>query len=256
MQPPEPEGIKYTGLATAADQLDMLITSKNHDLKQAIAEMAELDEWAFALVSLQTSEGFNGSGNYGVARMNGGSSSRVCMSVTPLPDESVTSTPGLRWRWEVAKLLRLRESELREWGSLDYAAEGGRSLLWQFPWPEGNQLQFDELDIWFIEICRRVRLSAAGNRIVAQVGTSKGTRIDAKSVSGVVGDPWAPVNVKEGKTLTLGEQPLSYRLLSKLLFGEKDTHDWRLPVLAKIARVEKKEASNWLLKPPGHRPWE
>ena len=43
MQPSEPEEIKYTGVVPAADQLDMLITAKNHDLKQAIAEMAEPD---------------------------------------------------------------------------------------------------------------------------------------------------------------------------------------------------------------------
>ena len=247
MQSPESEGIKYTGVVMAADQLDMLITSKNHDLKQAIAEQGEADEWLFALVSLQTGEGYNGAGNQGIARMNGGSSSRVCMSVTPLPDGGATATPGLRWRWEVAKLIRVRESELQEWSSLDYPAEGGRSLLWLSPWPEGNQLQFGELDIWFIEICRRVRVSAAGKGIIAQVGTSKAARIDAKSVNGVAGDPWAPVNIKEGKSLTLGEQPLSYRLLSKLLFGDKDTRDWQLPVLAKIARPEKKEAGNWLL---------
>ena len=138
MQPNEPEGIKYTGVITAADQLDMLITAKNHDLKQAIAEMAELDEWAFALVSLQTSEGFNGSGNYGIARMNGGSSSRVCMSVTPLLDGSGTATPGLRWRWEVAKLNSYAGKRLREWSSLDYPAERGRSLLWLSPWPRGK----------------------------------------------------------------------------------------------------------------------
>ncbi|MBJ7533589.1 type I-E CRISPR-associated protein Cse1/CasA [Rhodomicrobium vannielii ATCC 17100] len=247
MQPPEPEEMKYTGMATAADQLDMLITSKNHDLKQAVAEQGQLDEWFFALVSLQTGEGYNGSGNHGIARMNGGSSSRVCMSVTPLPDGGVTATPGLRWRYEVAKLLRVRDDELRCWDALGYPAQGGRSLLWLPPWPEGSQLQLTDLDIWFIEICRRVRLIAAEKKIVARVGTSKAARIDAKSVSGVVGDPWAPVNVKEGKILTLGEQPLSYRLLSKLLFGNKDTQDWQLPALARIARAERKDAGNWLL---------
>lgn len=249
MQPGEPEGLRYTGEATAPDQLDMLITSKNHDLKQAVADQAELDEWLFALVSLQTGEGYNGSGNQGIARMNGGSSSRVCMSVTPLPEGRATVTPGQRWRWDVSKLLRVREAELRQWSALDYPEQGGRALLWLSPWSEGGQLQFGQLDIWFIEICRRVRLSTKGQGIVAHLGTSKAARIDAKSVSGVVGDPWAPVNEKEGKSLTVGEQPLSYGLVSSLLFGDKakSTRDWQLPVLARVERSEKRTAGNWLL---------
>lgn len=46
----------------APDALDVLITSKNFDLKAEVAVAAEPDEWLFALVSLQTMEGFLGLG--------------------------------------------------------------------------------------------------------------------------------------------------------------------------------------------------
>ena len=75
MQPPtsSPDLEKdYKGVVSTPDELDMLVTSKNHDLKAAAATHASADDWIFALVDLQTMEGFGGAGNYGVSRMNGG----------------------------------------------------------------------------------------------------------------------------------------------------------------------------------------
>lgn len=84
MQPPAPKGLNWTPVATP-DALDLLITSRNHDLKQQIARHAEPQDWVFALVSLQTSEGYGGAGNNGIARMNGGSSSRPLLGISLLP---------------------------------------------------------------------------------------------------------------------------------------------------------------------------
>jgi CRISPR system Cascade subunit CasA len=56
LQPAAPEGLNWTDVTTP-DALDLLITSRNHDLKQQIARAAEPEDWVFALVSLQTSEG-------------------------------------------------------------------------------------------------------------------------------------------------------------------------------------------------------
>ena len=66
------------------DALDMLVTSRNHDLKRAAIQKPEPDDWLMALVSLQTQEGVMGRGKYGVARMNGGYGSRGCLAVRPL----------------------------------------------------------------------------------------------------------------------------------------------------------------------------
>lgn len=59
MQPPDPGGLKWTEVPTP-DALDMLITSRNHDLTSQIAADAAPQDWILALVSLQTMEGFGG----------------------------------------------------------------------------------------------------------------------------------------------------------------------------------------------------
>ena len=46
----------------------MLITSRNHDLKQEWwPRGASGEDWIFALVSLQTAEGYGGAGNQGIS---------------------------------------------------------------------------------------------------------------------------------------------------------------------------------------------
>ncbi|MEI2746967.1 MAG: hypothetical protein V9G22_16900 [Ottowia sp.] len=54
----------WNNLLHAADALDMLVTSKNHDRKAARARQAQVDDWLFALLSLQTQEGVLGSGKF------------------------------------------------------------------------------------------------------------------------------------------------------------------------------------------------
>ena len=51
---------------------------------------------------------------------------------------------------------------------------------------------------------------------------------------GHVGDPWAPVHRKEGKSLTLGGGNFNYKRLSDLMFSG----DWEVPVLAEIGPDE------------------
>ena len=85
-------------MAAAADALDMLVTSKNHDLKAARIHHAHADDWLFALISLQTQEGFLGSGNYGVSRMNGGFASRPGVGV------AMVGAWGQRWQSDITRI--------------------------------------------------------------------------------------------------------------------------------------------------------
>ncbi len=222
LQPPDPGGLKWSPVATP-DALDMIITSKNHDLKREIARQAEPQDWIFALVSLQTMEGFGGSGNYGISRMNGGSSSRAMIGLAPAHSETGLMDPAAWWRRDVIRLLE-RRSGLE-----------GESLLWTLPWPEGQMLDLRDLDQSFIEICRRVRLQNRPEGICAIRSTSKGERINAKQLRGVTGDPWAPVHRTEPKTLTLGERDWDYRLLDEILYSG----EWNVPELARPAPEEK-----------------
>ena len=216
LQPPDPGELKWSPVATP-DALDMLITSRNHDLKREIARAAEAEDWIFALVSLQTMEGFGGAGNYGIARMNGGSSSRAMLTLAPARVGSAGIDPSAWWARDVRRLLAGR-------GGLS-----GPALLWLEPWPEGRSLDLSALDPLFIEICRRVRLTLQGGRITAERSTSKGPRVAAKEAKGNTGDPWAPVHRTEGKSLTLGERDWTHDLLFELLYGG----DWQVPPLAR-----------------------
>lgn len=224
LQPPAPQGLKWTDVA-APDALDLLITARNHDLKQEVARDSDPQDWIFALVSLQTSEGYGGAGNFGIARMNGGSSSRPMLAFIPDPTQSGHVDPSRWWRRDVGALLRLR-AEGRE---VAPGVPGGPALLWLLDWPErGTGLDLTRLDPWFLEVCRRIRLEVRGGRIAARRATSAAARIDAKAFCGVTGDPWAPVTVVKPRSMTLGEGELSYRRMCDLLFrGE-----WQRPVLA------------------------
>jgi len=215
LQPPDPGGLKWSPVATP-DALDMLITSRNHDLKREVAQEAEPQDWVVALVSLQTMEGFGGAGNYGIARMNGGSSSRAMLALAPAASWGRVVDPSAWWRRDVVRLLGGR------------GPHSGRALLWCAPWPEGQALSFDKLDPLFIEICRRVRLVGGAETLSGIRATSKAARVAAKDLHGATGDPWAPTNIAANKSLTLGESDWTYRKLSELLFGG----EWSVPLLA------------------------
>jgi CRISPR system Cascade subunit CasA len=228
LQPPAPEGLKWLPVATP-DALDLLITSKNHDLKQAVARQGTAEDWAFALISLQTSEGYGGAGNFGIARMNGGSSSRPLLGVAPARDGEDSLDPSAWWARDVRRLLAARAED----GDGGHGTVGGPALLWLIDWPEGAQLDLHALDPWFIEVCRRVRLTEENGVLSALRATSKAARIHANESNGNVGDPWVPIH-KDNKSLTLSGRDFHYRLVCDLLFSG----EWERPLLAKPAPEE------------------
>ena len=222
LQPPVPEGsvavLKNT--IPTPDALDVLITAKNFDLKSAVAANAEVDDWVFALVSLQTMEGFLGAGNYGIARMNGGFSARPFLGLAPV------GGPGAHLRRDVRALFADRERVLL---MHEFDDEDGLALVWLEPWEGTASLRVTRLDPWFIEICRRVRFVPGGDGFsVRGVGT-KVPRIDAKALNGVTGDFWAPVNIEENKAFSLDARGFSHRVLVPMLFGEGNTRKYDLP---------------------------
>jgi len=198
----------------AADELDMLVTSRNHDLKAARARRATTDEWLYALLSIQTQEGFLGQGNYGISRMNGGFSSRPGIGIVE------GSSWGGRWYWDTRLLLNAREHIA---DTHDLPIIGGHALLWLLPWDGNQSLQFSSLDPLYIEICRRVRLQCDGAGLFAMCSGTRAARVAAKDLNGVTGDPWTPVETTAGKALSLTGEGFHYKLLSELLFGGKFT---------------------------------
>lgn len=214
LQPAVPDGRidTWKSVTLAADELDMLVTSKNHDLKVGRARRGRPEDWLFALLSLQTQEGFLGAGNYGISRMNGGFASR--------PGVGVMSAGqwGNRWRRDVQTLLQTRERPVETRGLMD---QDGLTLVWLAPWDGLTSLSFASLDPYYIEVCRRIRLQVCGNDLWAVSTGTKSARISAKELNGVTGDPWTPVEIEAGKALTISAEGFHYKLMAELLFGVK-----------------------------------
>lgn len=215
----------------AADELDMLVTSKNHDVKAARARLGEADDWLFSLVSLQTQEGFLGAGNYGISRMNGGFASRPGIGVT------MTGDWGQRWLADTRQLLANRERIVDAHG---FTAKRGHALLWLEPWDGTTSIDMASLDPFYIEVCRRVRLAVVKGKLTARVTGSKVARLAAKERNGVTGDAWTPLETTEGKALTVSAAGFDYRLMSELLSGDRFAHGaaWRFDGWPQEARLE------------------
>lgn len=216
MQAAEPSGSigSWKNCLVAADELDMLVTSKNHDLKAARMSSSSSEDWTFALVSLQTQEGVLGSGNYGISRMNRGYGSRCGVGIHP------NGNWGVRWRRDLAAALVGRSAAIDSFG---FISKRGHSLIWTIPWDGSSSLSFESLDPWYIEICRCVRLCQSPDGLMAFATTSKAPRIAAKELNGVTGDPWMPVDGSAAKALTIGGRGFDYKLAAELLLGSKFT---------------------------------
>jgi len=225
MQAPIPGGnISSFRRIETPDSLDMLITSKNHDLKRERMWNVEPEDWLYALISLQTQEGIMGGGKYGISRMNGGFGSRSMMSI------DMPGDPGFRFRRDVT-ILRSPPNRI---DGLKTPKRKGISLVWLEPWEGSMQIPFKELHPLYVEICRRVRLRSEDDRIYAVEAVSSKARIACPpDLRGDTGDPWMPVSI-EGKAFSVGRGGFSYRKVSELLNPEK----FRLPALAKISGHE------------------
>ncbi len=211
LQPPIPDGLAALSKTIATpDALDMLVTSRNHDLKSAMMTEAAPDDWLLALVTLQTMEGFLGAGNYGISRMNGGFASRPALGVAP------NGGLGAHWRRDVQRLLSLRGNRP---ASKFYASASGFALLWLLPWDGTRSLRPDQLDEFYIEICRRVRLVRSGERLCARAGSSTARRV-AETPGGLTGDPWAPLVADEKgmKVFSVSANGFHYRRMVQLIW--------------------------------------
>ena len=229
MQPPDPGGLKWSA-KTTPDDLDMLITARNHDQKQSVAMQAEPEDWVYALVSLQTCEGYGGRGNQGIARMNGGSSSRPMLGLVPANRRDHGIHASRHWLRDLSVLL----AKETPGDSSTLGTPGGDALLWLNAWPEGTRLELDDLDPWFIEVCRRVRLLKHERGLRAECANSTAPRINAKALHGNVGDPWTPIEIREGKSLTISRRGFDYKRIYELLYSG----NWTRPVLAEPASHE------------------
>ena len=216
MQCPAPAGLgSYRGSMMTPDDLDILVTSKNHDIKQTVARNAALEDWVFALIDLQTMAGFLGAGNYQIARMNGGFSARPCVGFAP-----AGGGLGAHVCCDVERMLAGRDAVMASYEDY-YRTDPGLALVWLVPWDGTGSLDLRELDPYFIEICRRVRLVSMNGSVGARRAPSKAPRIQAKMAGGDVGDFWTPVRREDSKALSLSSVGFRYDRLQSLILDER-----------------------------------
>ena len=233
MQCPAPAGLQaYRNHRETPDDLDLPITARNHDLKRSAAVRSAPDDWVFTLINVQTMAGFVGGGNYGVARMNGGFSSRPCLGLAP-----AGGGPGTHLAHDLRRMLAARGDLLDRY---PFEPDQGLALLWLHPWNGEQSLGLASLDPYCIEICRRIRLQAAGTGLVARTALSRQPRIAAKALRGDVGDFWTPVRVEEdgSQAFSVSAAGFPFDRVVALLF------DFRQP---SATAVDPAESPHWRL---------
>lgn len=208
LQSPVPEGhIEAWATCAVPDDIDVLVTAKNHDVKTSQLDGTCPEYWVYAITTLQTMEGYPGRGYNGISRMNGGYGSRPRVGLTPDP------TPSARFHRDVAVLLA-------QWPTLldrGYS-DRGTGLVWTTPWDGRTSLAMADLSPHFIEICWRLRLVAADDHLCARYTTTSTRRCLNEYDTGDVGDAWIPVERQKGTALTVGRNGFDYRLLTRVLF--------------------------------------
>jgi len=214
MQAPNPSWnlIEWETVFNAPDELDMLITSKNHDLKGSRMRSANPEDWIFSMVSLQTQEGSNSGSHKGISRMNSGSGSRAGIGVMP------KGGVGFRWKRDVSILQKYRSNISQ---TFDFNEVDGLALVWLKPWDGTLSILFSKLDPFYIEICRRVRIFKVSGRLFARRAKTPVPRIDSGSRKGVTGDPWMPIDISnvDAKSLSLQGGGFDYKLICRIMFS-------------------------------------
>jgi CRISPR system Cascade subunit CasA len=204
--------VSYEPKATAPDELDVLITAKNHDVKKARLGN-DLEAWLYALLTVQTLSPYGGRKTYGITRMNSGSGSRPIVAWTS------SLHPSRRFIEEVGLLGKMRPQVLATYGF----QPRGIVLTWIKPWDrKGHQYLLNALEPWFIEAARPLRLILVHDRVLALSAPSENRQIGpTKPFNGDVGDPWIPINrQKERSALTLSAPGFTPERVCRLLFGD------------------------------------
>ena len=211
----------YKSRLPTPDALDMLVTAKNHDVKQERIAQASEEDWLFALVTLQTGEGYGGSGNHAISRMNGGLSNRMSLSIRPGRGGAAAA-----FRRDLGRLLA--DAVVRR------ERRSGLALLWTDPWDGTVSLDYTKLDQLYIDICRRVRLVRTARGIEGVGATSGCQRVAGKELRGRTEDPWAPLKADGSESVTAAGNGFGYRAMTRLLRATET----KLPLLAEVHETD------------------
>lgn len=198
----------------ASDEIDVIKASKNHDLKAQRMSRTRPEDWIFSLVSLQT-QSPSDSGSYKESsRMDGGWGRRPSIGIVP------PGGYGCRWLRDLKILLAERDSIADKYG----LNRDGIALAWLVPWDgsAASAISISQLDPFYIEVSRRVRLSCDAGIVAAKTATTPNARIQSIG-GGLTGDIWSPIDEdKDGrKVFTARPYGFGYRTAVNLLVPSK-----------------------------------
>ena len=238
MQPPASSKDRkknYEFIAKTPDDLDILETSKNHDLKSAVAQQSYYDDWLIGLISVQTQGGRGDRYYQGISRMKGSGYSRTAFCISQCKDNGSYSF-GLHVKRDMTVLTQ-------QWKSLievvpDFLdPTSGHKLLWTVVW-DGTKTEAilpNTLHPLYVEVCRLIRmeLDAHGGLYGRKATSLDAPRIQASSLKGQVGDPWTAIDTN-GEALGLRAEGFSYRRIVDCF----DSTKFRLPFLCYPTELE------------------
>lgn len=209
LQPPIPEGsIDRWKVRYHPDDIDVLVTSKKHDVKTSLVSGSNIEAWIVAGVTLQTMQGYPGRGYNRIARMKGGYGSRPRVGLAPdlkLGSRFDRDTRVLLDTWD--ELLKMGFSE------------DGVALTWLPPWDGTKGLSVTDLAPHFVEICWRIRFEEGDSGLQVSYTTTEERRCAPEVENGDVGDPWIPVEAENG-ALTIGRRGFNYQLMAHVILGD------------------------------------
>lgn len=200
--------------ARTPDELDVLITAKDHDVKMARGKRTDADLWLYALLAIQTTGGYL-IHYQASARMYTGIGSRAILSTVR------DTRPGPRFTEELPTVLAFRDETLRT--SHGYQSHGV-VLTWLIP-RSLKHAQYDGLypmEPLFIEAVRPVRLVQTGDGLVARMASDVPNQIGIpkSSQNGDTGDAWTALNVDGPKALTVSASGFTPKLIANLIFQQ------------------------------------
>ena len=206
---PDTPAKQYQYWSDTPDTIDLTVGSKHHEVKEGAVSSAEPEHWIFALVSRQTSGGFDGNRLYGVSRMNSGTGSRHCFSITG------STRFGAHARRDMTILAREHMGQ-----------KVNHLLLWTRPWDgkADEAIDMNELEpkAIYIEVSRRARLEVTNEgKIFIRRATSEAPRINHKPHRGMSDDPWTLTQAD--KAVTISEFGFNARQITRYLDPKANT---------------------------------
>ncbi len=173
------------------DEIDTIPSGANHSLKKRRIADGRAEHYIFALMSLQAASnpiaGYRGSPR--VTKKG-----RICVSIVP------SMSLGVRFVRDVGLGLdpELRRKLVRDY---HYRNNGGIGYVWLKPWDGKDSLSADQLDPFFLDAPRLIRLRIEGDRIV---GYRRETDAQRVIVEGAGGDLWTPTTTKTDRIISRG----------------------------------------------------